>query len=198
MLKIGLTGGIATGKSTVSKMFADYGIPVIDTDVIARDLLRKGTKTYQQIVDTFGADILLTNGDIGRKHLARMIFEDPNKRLKLNSLTHPLVKEEVYVLLAKYERDNSPIVLIDVPLLFESKFDDIVDNIVVVFTTLDKQIERLVDRDAISKEYAITKIEAQMPLTQKIALADYVIDNSKSIIQTKKDFLKIIEELEVT
>lgn len=198
MVIIGLTGGIATGKSTVSKMFEDYGIPVIDTDIIARNLLRKGTQTYDEIIKSFGNDVLLTNGDISRKHLAKIIFEDEEQRIKLNQLTHPKVKEEVFSSLEKYRRDHVKFVLVDVPLLFESKFNDIVDIIIVVSTTRDKQIERLIDRDKISKEYAITKIQSQMSLQEKEKRADYIIDNSASIIQTKNEFLRIMEELEVT
>jgi len=194
---IGLTGGIATGKSTVAKMFSEAEIPLIDTDFIAKELLNKDSLGYQEVVEYFSEDILHKDKKINRKKLARKIFTNSKKREKLNSIIHPKVKEMVLSEIERYKKLNKEIVVVDVPLLFESGFDKIVDDVVVVFTTRQLQIERLMDRENIQKDYAILKIDAQMSLEEKVGRATYVIDNSSSILETKKQFNKILEEIEV-
>ena len=194
---LGLTGGIATGKSTVAKMFIEKDIPVIDTDLISRSLLNKGTDAYYEIVKSFSSEILLTNLDINRKKLARKIFSNPQKRQILNDIVHPRVKEIVDNEISKYEELGNNIIVIDVPLLFETNYQDIVDKTIVVYTTKTQQMNRLVSRDNITKEYAQMKINAQMSLSEKVDLADYVINNSFSILDTKRDFNKILEDLGV-
>jgi dephospho-CoA kinase len=172
-LIVGLTGGIATGKSTVAGMFINYGIPVIDTDKISFDLLRN------------------------RKKLGRAIFNDNIKRKKLNNIIHPKVKAITLSEIKKEEELGAEIVVIDVPLLFETNFVRLVNKSIVVYTTPKLQVERLIGRDSIKKEYALLKIESQIPIEDKVKLADYVIDNSCSILETKKAFNKIMEKLEV-
>ncbi|MCD6482272.1 MAG: dephospho-CoA kinase [Candidatus Izimaplasma sp.] len=196
-LVIGLTGGIATGKSTVTKMFQEIDIPVIDTDKIARDMLMKGTKGYDEVLISFSKNILLTNNEINRKKLALIVFSNPQKRKILNNIIHPRIKLIVKNEIQKHKELGTKIIVLDVPLLFETDFIDLVDKTVVVCTTHKKQKERLMERERIDNEYAELKINAQMPLNQKIDLADYVIDNSYSILETKKAFRKIMEELEV-
>lgn len=197
MIILGLTGGIATGKSTVSQFFIDEGIPVIDTDLIARNLLKKGTDTYYEVIQFFSDDILLTNNEINRKKLGRAIFTNSKKRKKLNEIVHPKVRHMVDEEIRKHNENNQKIIVIDVPLLFETNYQEIVDKTVVVYTKEIKQLERLASRDNITIEYAKMKIDAQMPMSQKVEMADYVIDNSFSILQTKKDFLKVLKDLEV-
>lgn len=194
---IGLTGGIATGKSTVAKMFSEAEIPLIDTDLIAKELLNKDSLGYQEVVEYFSEDILHNDREINRKKLARKIFTNSKKRKKLNSIIHPKVKEMVLSEIERYKKLNKEIVVVDVPLLFESGFDKIVDDVVVVFTTRQLQIERLMDRENIQKDYAILKIDAQMSLEEKVGRATYVIDNSSSILETKKQFNRILKEIEV-
>lgn len=196
-LIIGLTGGIATGKSTVSDMFKDYGIPVVDTDQIAYDLLKKGSSSYDEVLTLFSNKILNTNGDINRKKLGKAIFNDDNLREKLNNIIHPKIKSVTLSEVKKHKELGAPIIVIDVPLLFETDFVKLVDKSIVVYTTPKLQIERLIGRDSISKDYALTKIDSQIPIEDKVKLADYVIDNSKSILTTKKEFNKIIKILEV-
>ena len=196
-LIIGLTGGIATGKSTVAKMFINYGIPVVDTDKISLDLLKKGSNAYNEVIALFGNEILLTNGDINRKKLGRAIFNDNVKRKKLNNIIHPRVKAITTSEVQRHEELGAEIIVIDVPLLFETNFVKLVDKTIVVYTTPKLQIERLIGRDSIKKEYALLKIDSQIPIGEKVKLADYVINNSKSILTTKKEFNKIIKELEV-
>lgn len=195
---IGLTGGIASGKSTVSKMFADQKIPVIDTDKIARDQLNKDTEAYHEVVSQFSHEILHTNGDVDRKKLGRVIFGNPLKRQKLNDIIHPRVKEEVFEQLKQLEKANHKLIVVDVPLLYETDFFNLVDAVVVVYCSYEQQISRLMDRDHINKEYAMMKINAQLSLEEKKEKADYVVDNSFSILNTKVDFNNILKELEVT
>lgn len=197
MIILGLTGGIATGKSTVSQFFIDKGIPVIDTDIIARNLLKKGTKTYYEVIKFFSDDILLTNREINRKQLGRIIFSNVKKREQLNEIVHPKVMDEVNQEIKRHKENGEKLIVIDVPLLFETNYQRIVDKTIVVYAKPIKQLERLASRDNISIEYAKMKIDAQMPLSEKVDRADYVIDNSYSILKTKRDFLNILEDLEV-
>ena len=180
MIILGLTGGIATGKSTVSKFFIDQGIPVIDTDLIARNLLNKGTESYLEVVRIFSNEILLTNNEI-----------------ILNEILHPKVRTIVDEEIKRYKALGSKVIVIDVPLLFETNYQEIVDKTIVVFATPEEQLSRLMSRDIIKEEYAQMKINAQMSIFEKVDIADYVIDNSFSILRTKKDFLKILKDLEV-
>ncbi len=196
-LIVGLTGGIATGKSTVTKMFQSIGIPVIETDKIARDLLKKGTEGYEEVISTFSSSILLTNLEINRKKLGQIVFGNPQRRERLNNIVHPRVKSIVKTEIQKHKELGTKILILDVPLLFETDFIDLVDKTVVVYTTFRKQKERLMERERIDKEYAEMKISSQMPLNRKVDLADFVIDNSTSILNTKKEFNKIVKELEV-
>lgn len=196
-LIIGLTGGIATGKSTVAKMFSNEDIPVIDTDHIAKELLKKNTEAYFEIIEMCEDDILLTNKDINRKKLARAIFEDDDKRERLNKIVHPKVMSIVISEIKQLELLGSKMIVVDVPLLFETDFVDLVDKTVTVFTDKKQQLERLVSRDKIAEIYAILKIQSQMPLDEKVKRSDYVIDNSKSILSTKKQFNDLLRKLEV-
>lgn len=194
---IGLTGGIATGKSTVANMFVEHGIPVVDTDKISFDLLRKGNNAYNEILELLGSEILLTNGDINRKKLGKMIFNDNDIRKKLNDIVHPRVKSITLSEIKTHEELGVKIIVVDVPLLFETNFVKLVDKSIVVYTTPDLQLERLINRDSILEEYASLKINSQMPIDEKVKLADYVINNSESILTTKKEFNIIMKELEV-
>jgi dephospho-CoA kinase len=197
MKVLGLTGGIASGKSTVAKMFVAENIPLIDCDKIAKELLHKGTLCYDEVVDYFSKEILLTNGDINRRKLAKIVFSNPNKRNRLNEIVHPRVKDEVFKLFMKYKEERKELVILDVPLLYETEFHTYTDETIVVYCSYENQVERLMLRDNIDEEYAEMKIEAQMSLETKKEKADYVIDNSFSILDTKREFLRILKELEV-
>lgn len=197
-IRLGLTGGIATGKSTVSKLFIDAGIPVIECDKISRDLLNKGTEAYYEVIEHFSDKILHTNKDINRKQLGRIIFSNAQKRKILEGIIHPRVRAQVEEDIKKYEEEGHEVIVVDVPLLFETNYQEIVDKTIVVYTTYKEQVVRLMNRDNITKEYAQMKINAQMSLSEKVDLADYVINNSFSILDTKRDFKKILEDIEVT
>lgn len=188
---IGLTGGIATGKSTISSFFKEEGIPVIDTDLIAHDLMKQGQKAYGEIIKVFGSEILNEDGEINRKALGKIVFNNEEKRLMLNRIVHPLVKEVVKEDIKRYQTDGHKIIVIDVPLLFESGFDDLCDKTLVVFTHYLIQLERLRKRDHLSKTEAEKRIKAQMRLEEKVLRADFVLDNSGNINATYKQFIEL-------
>ncbi len=194
---VGLTGGIASGKSTVSDLFKQHQIPVIDTDLIAHELLNKGTKVYDEVVKEFKTTILHTNQEINRKKLGRIIFGNSQKRELLNHIVHPFVLERIGELIEEYTTEGAKLIVIDVPLLYETEFHKYMDIIIVVYATKEQQLQRLMDRDNIDLEYAEMKVSAQMPLADKVDRADYVLDNSKSILKTKTEFNRILKELEV-
>lgn len=192
MIVLGLTGGIATGKSTVAKIFVEARIPHIDADVIAREVVEVGMPAYQKIVAYFGQEILAPNGAINRKRLGEIIFQDEAKRQILNGIVHP----EVYrVCEERLKSLDTQFALLDVPLLFEANFDKLCDYILVVYTNLDIQIERLMNRDCINREEALLKIKAQMPLEIKMRLADFTIDNSGSLEHTRWQIHNLLDYL---
>lgn len=191
---LGLTGGIATGKSTITKLFVNEKIPVIDTDVIARDLLNKEGKCFQEVVEAFGEDIVSLTGEINRKQLGRIIFDDGEQRKKLNGIVHPVVRK-VTENRIEIERRSSDIVLVVVPLMFEVGFDELCDKIIAIDVSETNQVERLMVRDNVTKDEAIKRIASQMSTQEKIERSDYVINNNDSIIQAMKDFKAILEQL---
>lgn len=192
---IGLTGGIATGKSTVTTMFLDRKIPVIDSDKIAKSLLDKGQEAYQEIIDLFGTDILATDQTINRQKLAKLIFNNDEARQELNAIVHPKVKQVIHSEIARLKAFDPEFIVVDVPLLFESEFDQFCDVTLLVYARRKDQISRLTMRDHIDEEYAKQKIKAQMPLSKKKERADFIIDNSKSILETRKSFDKVISAI---
>jgi dephospho-CoA kinase len=196
-LVIGLTGGIASGKSTVSAMFTDMGITVIDADIEARLAVEPGEKAYNDIVSQFGTEILEENGTINRPKLGEIIFNNEEKRLLLNSIVHPAVRERMAHKRAQAEAANEKAVVLDIPLLFESKLTGLVEKIIVVYVNEQTQLERLMKRNGFSEEEASARIKSQMPLKDKVSLADAVIDNSGSIVQSRQQLLGILSEWEV-
>jgi len=192
---IGLTGGIATGKSTVSNMFLEINIPVIDTDKIAKQLFVKGSETYEAVREAFGDEILTPSEEINRNILAKIIFSDEEKREMLNNIVHPKVKEHVFAEIKRLELQGESFIVVDVPLLFESHFDTFMDYTVLVYAKRENQIARLISRDNIDETYALKKIKAQMPLSEKKKRADFVIDNSKSVLDTKRSFERCFKKI---
>jgi dephospho-CoA kinase len=191
-LVIGLTGGIASGKSTVSAMFTDMGITVIDADIEARLAVEPGEKAYNDIVSQFGIEILQEDRTINRPKLGEIIFNNEEKRLLLNSIVHPAVRERMAQKRAQAEAANEKAVVLDIPLLFESKLTGLVEKIIVVYVDEQTQLERLMKRNGFSEEEASSRIKSQMPLKDKVCLADAVIDNSGSIEQSRQQLLDIL------
>ncbi|MBS3900845.1 MAG: dephospho-CoA kinase [Dethiobacter sp.] len=191
MLIVGLTGGIATGKSTVAAIFEELGAYRIDTDRLARVVVEPLQPAWEAIVHSFGRGVLAASGSIDRKKLADIIFAEPEKREVLNKLTHPAVRTLLREELAHARKQGVGIVLVEVPLLYEAGFDCEVDCVIVVKTTEKTQLSRLLNREGLSEEAARLRIEAQMPLQEKIARADYLIDNDGPPAQTIEQAEKI-------
>jgi dephospho-CoA kinase len=176
---LGLTGGIGSGKSMVASMFAQLGADLIDADQLARDVVEPGQSALGEIATAFGRDILLPDGRLDRGKLARIIFADPVARGKLNAITHPRIRERMDAAIAA--RASRPGVLIaDIPLLFENDRASTVEMVIVVWVDAETQLRRLLERDRLTGQEASQRIAAQMPLDEKRARADVVIDNSGS------------------
>jgi len=180
---VGLTGGISTGKSTVSKYFIKKGFEVIDADKIAKGALDKESFSYNEIVKYFGQEILDENKNIDRKKMGSIIFSNKEKRNKLNEIVHPFVFESIK---QRILESKNEIIFLDIPLLFETynsykKYNILFDCIIVVETSLDIQLERLINRDNISEELARQKINSQMSIKDKIERADIIINNDGTI-----------------
>ena len=196
-LVIGLTGGIASGKSTISAMFTDMGITVIDADIEARLAVEPGEKAYNDIVSHFGDEILEEDRTINRPKLGEIIFNNEEKRMRLNSIVHPAVRERMAQKREKAEDADEKAVVLDIPLLFESKLTGLVEKIIVVYVDEQTQLERLMKRNGFSEEEASSRIRSQMPLKDKVGLADAVIDNSGSIEESKQQLMNILSEWKV-
>lgn len=183
---IGLTGGIATGKSTVSNIFRKQHHPVICADKIAHEVVRPGKLAYKKIIKVFGDKILLKNKTLNRSKIAQDVFTDPKMRRKLENALHPEVQKEMRRLIALYKKQNHKIIFLDVPLLFEVGLDKICDHTLCIAATQSQQIQRLnKDRKMVRAE-ALKRIRAQMPLRDKIKKADSVIWNTGDKIQLRK------------
>jgi dephospho-CoA kinase len=185
MKVLGLTGGIGSGKSMVASMFAQLGADVIDADRLARDVVEPGQPALQEIASTFGRDILLPDGRLDRGKLGRIIFADPVARGTLNAITHPRIRERMDAEIAA--RQSGPgVLIVDIPLLFENERTDRVETVIVVWVDTETQLRRLVERDELSEHDARQRIAAQIPLDEKRARADVVIDNSGSRENTRR------------
>jgi len=194
---IGLTGSIASGKSTVSLMFDDFGIPVIDADKLSRDVVKPGQPALEKLTEAFGTDILQEDGTLDRKKLGGIVFRDEAKRSVLNSIVHPEVRrsmiEERDALIAKGEKA----VVLDIPLLFESKLESYVDKILVVYADREIQLRRLMKRDGYSQAEAERRIKVQMPVKEKAAMADEVINNNGEKYETYEQLQRILAKWKI-
>ncbi|KAK3155079.1 hypothetical protein QOZ80_2BG0198580 [Eleusine coracana subsp. coracana] len=195
MRLVGLTGGIASGKSTVSNLFKDAGVPVVDADIVARDVVRKGTGGWRKIIKTFGNDILLESGEIDRARLGQIVFSDPEKRRLLNRLLAPHISSAIFWETAKLWMKGSKVIVLDIPLLFETKMDRWTHPVIVVWVDPQTQIERLMSRDGCSEEQAHNRINAQLALDWKKSEADIVINNSGSLDDTKEQFQEVLRKV---
>ncbi|HHT7225507.1 dephospho-CoA kinase [Bacillus thuringiensis] len=191
---IGLTGGIASGKSTVSEMFRELSIPVIDADIIAREVVERGKPAYNKIVEVFGAEVLQQDGELDRPKLGSIVFYNEEKRLQLNKIVHPAVREEMNRQKEMYIKEGMQAIVLDIPLLFESKLTSLVDRILVVAVTPDTQLERLMKRNGFSEDEATARIQSQMPLAEKVKNADEVINNDGTIMGTKTQLQVILKK----
>lgn len=192
---IGLTGGIATGKSTVAKLVESLGNKVIDADQISHQVTRFGGEGYDAVVSQFGTEILKPDQQIDRKKLGEIIFSDVLKKQTLENILHPLIKDEVTKLKNKYQQQGEHFCFYDVPLLFENNLQNNFDFTVTVWCEPEIQLQRLMQRNHLTKAQAQLRIQNQWPLSQKVALSQYCIDNSGtevSLIQIVSSFLNLI------
>ena len=196
MKVIGLTGGIATGKSMVSAILESAGAVIIDADRIARKVVKKNLPAYRQIVDTFGGSVLLPDGEINRTALGNLIFNDPRKKQLLNTIVHPQVEKETHRQLKQIKKNNpNALVILDIPLLFEANMHKDLSEVIVVYAPEHIQIKRLMERDHLAQEDALARIRSQMPIEEKKSLATMVIDNSGTLEHTRKQTLEIFQRL---
>jgi len=192
---IGLTGGIATGKSTIARLFRRVGIRVIDADNVYKELSKPGNVLYNKLIAEFSSAIVGNDYSIDWKKLSAMVFNDESLRKRLNAITHPVVKAEIDRLVDGDRKNGEPFVVLEVPLLFETGYQAFCDLTVVVKTDPFTQIRRLMMRDMIDKESASKRISAQMSIDEKVLLATYVIDNSADLIKTEKQFYEILAKI---
>jgi len=183
---VGLTGGIASGKSTVAGLLETLGACIIDADKLAREVVKPGNPAWQEIIDWFGPDILLPDDSLNRERLAQIVFGDSQARAKLEAITHPEIRRRVEQALAAAKDRGVKVVVLDIPLLFEVGWTELIDEIWVVYVDQDTQVERLMDRDGVTREAALMRIHSQMCLEEKARLAKVVVDNSKDVETTKK------------
>ena len=196
MMLVGLTGGVATGKTTIAKMFGRCGAVVIDADQLAREVVQPGKPAWREIVRTFGKDILNADRTIDRHALGAIVFHDKKKLRRLERIIHPRVaREQARLTKQAAKKDPHAVVLYDVPLLFEAGIDKRVDTTIVVTADREAQIARLKNRNGLTRAEAIRRICNQMPLGKKHRLADYILDGTKNLNQLAKDVSKILEDL---
>ncbi|MFC3040083.1 dephospho-CoA kinase [Virgibacillus xinjiangensis] len=196
-LTIGLTGSIATGKSTVSTMFKKFGIPVIDADLLAREVVEPGEEAYVKIRETFGDAVIQEDQRLDRQKLGELVFTNEHNREQLNKIVHPAVRERMLQQKKSYEAEEVPCIVLDIPLLFESKLSHLADIIVVVYVDEDVQTQRLMQRNGLTETEASQRMAAQMPVKEKAERADHVIDNNGTKQQTYEQLDKLLGQLNV-
>lgn len=196
-LTIGLTGSIASGKSTVSSMFKQFNIPVVDADLIAREVVEQGKETYKKIVGTFGSGILQPNQEIDRKKLGAIVFGNESAREQLNSIIHPAIRAEMLRQKEDYIAKGEQCIVMDIPLLFESNLFHFVDRVLVVYVDEKTQLQRLMDRDNSTNVEAKKRIGTQISLEDKVKKADAVINNNGTKEQSLQQLKKILKKWHV-
>lgn len=180
-LVIGLTGSIGTGKSTVASMFTDLNIPVLDADVVAREVVEPGETTLENIRQAFGDAIIQADGTLNRKALGAIVFADEAKRQTLNQIIHPAIRKRMEEKQQALMAQQVPCIVVDVPLLFENKLTNTVDKILLVYVTEKEQLRRIMKRDNSSEEDAGRRMASQISIEEKVKHADGVIDNMGTI-----------------
>ena len=189
---IGLTGGIATGKTTVSNYLKELGYSIIDADVIARQVVEPGTKGLRMITDTFGEKVLTSDGLLDRQHLAQLVFTSSEQLQQLNRILQPIIRERIQ---EPISTSKDPVVVIDVQLLYEQHYEDLCDVVMVVSAQPQQQLERLMNRNHLTMDEAKNRVASQMPLSSKERLADVVIDNNGSVEETRQQVKKWLNQV---
>ena len=192
---IGVTGGIATGKSSVSRWLISKGYPVIDADIAARKVVEPGMPALEEIRKTFGSDICTTDGTLNRKKLGSIVFSDAKKRQALNEIVHPAVRKWMIEETEKAFRQGGNLVFMDIPLLYESNLTHMVEKVILVYVKPEVQLKRLMQRDQFTEDEALARIRAQIPIDDKRELADYIVDNNGDFTDTEQQLIGIINQL---
>ena len=196
MPSFGLTGGIASGKSTVAAMFRELGARIIDADELAREVIRPGSPAFAEIVSHFGREILDASGEINRKRLGEIVFADAAERATLNAIVHPAIMARRKELIASYDAsDSSAIIISDAALIYEAHIESCFLRVIVAWCRPEQQLERLMSKTGLPREQAERRIAAQMPTEEKRRRADYVIDCSGSIEETRRQVAALYPEL---
>ncbi len=190
---IGLTGSFGSGKSTVAEMLGKLGAVIIDADLIAREVAEPGGSAYNDIVRYFGRDYINSDGTLNRKKIAEAVFTNKEKLKKLNSIIHPRVREKELQLMKKYKDEK--IVVFMIPLLFEVKFQKYIDRVIVVVVDDTIRIKRLTEKRKILPQEIENRLKNQISQNEKVRLADYIIDNSGSLDKTRKQILRLFNQL---
>jgi dephospho-CoA kinase len=195
---IGLTGGIASGKSTVSRMFKQLGARVVDADQIARRIVAPGKPALREIAQTFGKQMVRPDGSLDRKRLGKLVFSDPAKLKQLDAITHPRIAAAAKWSIARHRRAGAPLVIYDAALIVEKGWQKGLDGLVVVSIPEKVQLSRLMQRDGITRDGALKRVRSQLPLADKVKVADHVIDNSGSLNQTRSQVERLYKQLTAT
>lgn len=193
---IGLTGSIASGKSTVAAMLREKGYPIVDADEISRLVVEPGSPVLSEIKDAFGEDVIMEDGQLNRAKLGDLIFNDIEKRQQLNGIIHPAVRKEMLRQKEEWITKGASTVIMDIPLLFESRLQPFVDRILVISVTKDLQKSRLMARNGLSEVEAESRISSQLPMEVKERGADAIIDNNGTLEATKQQLEAVLDEWE--
>jgi len=196
MLIVGLTGGIASGKSTISDMFKKEGAYIIDIDGISREVVKPGKPAWNEVVNAFGKEVLNEDQTLNRKNLAEIVFSDEEKRKELEDIIHPKINKERLKQIGKIKKKNTrAIIMVDIPLLIETNKQNTVDKVVLVYVSPQSQIARLMKRDGLSLEDAHKRLDAQMPIKNKKKYAYYIINNEGPLEKVQKKVKEIFQNL---
>lgn len=190
---IGLTGGIASGKSTVSELLSVFGFKVVDADKAAREAVKKGSKGLAQVREVFGDEAIDENGEMNRRYMGDLVFNHPEKRLELNAIIHPIVRDIMEEEKQEYLKQGYNVIM-DIPLLFENELENTVDEVWVVYTSESIQMDRLMQRNNLSLEDAKARVYSQISIDKKSRMADYVIDNLGDKLELKQNLERLLEE----
>ncbi|HDL9278421.1 TPA: dephospho-CoA kinase [Staphylococcus aureus] len=190
---IGLTGGIASGKSTVSELLSVFGFKVVDADKAAREAVKKGSKGLAQVREVFGDEAIDENGEMNRRYMGDLVFNHPEKRLELNAIIHPIVRDIMEEEKQEYLKQGYNVIM-DIPLLFENELENTVDEVWVVYTSESIQMGRLMQRNNLSLEDAKARVYSQISIDKKSRMADHVIDNLGDKLELKQNLERLLEE----
>lgn len=194
-LVLGLTGGIATGKSTADEFFKKKNIPIIDSDLIAHNIMDVGKPAWKQVRDTFGLEYINPDQTVNRKKLGNLVFNNSAELKKLNDITHPLIYQEIQEKIKKEKDKKTPLVIVDAPILFETGGQNYCDKTLVISLPEDLQVKRLMARNNLTKKEALSRINSQMPLAKKEKLATFVVDNAGTIEELECKLEKLLNEI---